>query len=65
MLSLGLECASSIGATATVMKLFGLELSSTGSISQSLSQIGGLLPMTFTEIDIIQYLVFTSDEIFS
>ena len=66
MLSLRLECASSIGATSTVMKRFGLELSSTGSISQSLSQIGGLLPMTVsTEPGIIQYLVFASDEIFS
>ena len=65
MLSLGLECASSIGATATVMKRFGLELSSTGSISQSLSQIGGLLPMTVsTEIGVIQYLVFTSMRFF-
>ncbi|MEI6067357.1 MAG: hypothetical protein WCP96_08460 [Methylococcaceae bacterium] len=66
MLSLRLECASSIGATSTVMTRFGLELSSTGSISQSLSQIGGLLPMTVsTEPGIIQYLVFASDEIFS
>jgi len=46
MLSLRLECASSIGAISTVMNRFGLEMSSTGSISQSLSQIGSLLPMT-------------------
>ncbi len=66
MLSLRLEGTSSIGATSTVMSRFGLEMSSTGSISQSLSQIGGLLPMTVsTELGIIQYLVFTSDEIFS
>jgi hypothetical protein len=66
MLSLRLECASSIGAISTVMNRFGLEMSSTGSISQSLSQIGGLLPMTVsTGSGIIQYLVFTSDKIFS
>jgi hypothetical protein len=66
MLSLRLEGGSSIGATSTLMNRFGLEMSSTGSISQTLSQIGGLLPMTVaTETGIIQYLVFASDEIFS
>ena len=49
-----------------MMNRFDCELSSTGSISQTLSQIGGLLPMTVaTETSIIRYLVFTSDEIFS
>jgi Transposase, Mutator family len=49
-----------------MMNRFDCELSSTGSISQTLSQIGGLLPMTVsTETSIIQYLVFASDEIFS
>jgi hypothetical protein len=48
------------------MKRFGNQLSSTGSISQILSCIGGLLPMTISaENDNIQYLVFASDEIFS
>jgi len=66
MLSLRLEGCSSIGAISTIMNRFECELSSTGSISQMLSQIGGLLPMTVsTETGIIQYLIFASDEIFS
>ena len=66
MLSLRLEGRSSIGAISTMMSRFDCELSSTGSISQTLSQIGGLLPMTVsTETSIIHYLVFASDEIFS
>jgi hypothetical protein len=66
MLSLRLEGRSSIGAISTIMNRFEYELSSTGSISQILSRIGGLLPMTVsTENGIIQYLVFASDEIFS
>jgi hypothetical protein len=66
MLSLRLEARSSIGATSTIMNRFGCELRSTGSISQTLSRIGGLLPTTLsTENGITQYLVFASDEIFS
>src|SRR5664280_502193 len=66
MLSFRLEGGSSIGAISTMMNRFDCELSSTGSICQTLSQIGGLLPMTVaTETGIIRYLVFTSDEIFS
>jgi len=66
MLSLRLEARSSIGAISTVMNRFGHELSSTGSISQILSCVGGLLPTTIsTEHGIIRYLVFASDEIFS
>jgi hypothetical protein len=66
MLSIRLEGCSCIGAISTMMNRFDCELSSTGSISQTLSQIGGLLPMTVsTETGIIRYLVFTSDEIFS
>jgi hypothetical protein len=66
MLSFRLEGCSSIGAISTMMNRFDCELSSTGSISQTLSQVGGLLPMTVsTETGIIQYLVFASDEIFS
>ncbi len=66
MLSLRLEARSSIGAISTVMKRFGCELTATGSISQIISKIGGLLPRTIsTENGIIKYLVFASDEIFS
>ncbi|MCP4410384.1 MAG: hypothetical protein GY807_22090, partial [Gammaproteobacteria bacterium] len=66
MLSLRLEGRSSLAAISTMMERFGLTLSSTGSISQILSRIGALLPMTLsTEDDIIRYLVFASDEIFS
>ncbi len=66
MLSLRLEGRSSLGAISTMMERFGLTLSSTGSISQILSHIGALLPMTLsTEDDLIRYLVFASDEIFS
>ena len=49
-----------------MMKRFGCELPSTGSISQTLSRIGSLLPATISpENAITQYLVFASDEIFS
>ena len=66
MLSLRMEARSSIGATSTVMNRFAYDLSSTGSISQILSCIGGCLPTTLsTENGIIRYLVFASDEIFS
>lgn len=66
MLSLRLEGRSSIGAISTIMNRFELELSSTGSISQILSRIGGLLPTTISPEDgATQYLVFASDEIFS
>jgi len=66
MLSLRLEGRSSIGAISTIMNRFAYELSSSGSISQTLSRIGGLLPATLsTEKGIVQYLVFASDEIFS
>ncbi len=66
MLSLRLEARSSIGAISTIMNRFDHELCSTGSISQTLSRIGALLPTTlFTDNAITQYLVFASDEIFS
>jgi hypothetical protein len=66
MLSLRLEGRSSIGAIATIMKRFEYDLYSAGSISQTLSRIGSLLPTTLsTEKGIIQYLVFASDERFS
>jgi len=66
MLSLRFEVRGSIGGTSTAMNRFDCELSSTGSISQTITQIGGLLPMTITtEPDVIQYLAFASDELFS
>ena len=66
MLSLRMEARSSVSAISTVMSRFAYELSSTGSISQILSRIGGWLPTTLsTENGITRYLVFASDEIFS
>ena len=66
MLSLRLEGRGSIGAIATIMNRFAYDLHSAGSINQTLSRIGSLLPTTLsTEKGIIQYLVFASDEIFS
>lgn len=66
ILSLRLEGRSSLGAISTIMERFELTLSSTGSISQILSRIGALLPMTVsTEDSLVRYLVFASDEIFS
>jgi hypothetical protein len=48
------------------MNRFAYELLSTGSISQTLSRIGSLLPTTLSAANnIITYLVFASDEIFS
>jgi len=65
MLSLRLEGCSSIGHVSTVMKRQEYDLSSIGSISQTLSRIGGLLPTTIDSQQTLQYLVFASDEIFS
>ena len=66
MLSLRLEGRSSLGAISTIMKRFSYELSSAGSISQTLSRIGNLLPQTLSTVNnITKYLVFASDEIFS
>jgi hypothetical protein len=66
MLSLRLEARASIGAMSTIMNRLGHKLSATGSISQTLSRIGGLLPTTLSaENGTTQYLVFASDEIFS
>jgi hypothetical protein len=66
ILSLRLEARSSIAGISTFLNRFGHELSATGSISQILSRIGGLLPTTLsTENGTTQYLVFASDEIFS
>ena len=65
MLSIRLEGCSSIGHVSTVMKRQACDLSSIGSISQTLSRIGGILPMTIDAQQTLQYLVFASDEIFS
>ncbi len=66
MLSLRMEGQCSIGGISDIMKRFDCELSSTGSISNIMASIGGLLPMTIsTGSDNVKYLVFASDEIFS
>jgi len=65
MLSIRLEGCSSLGNVSTMMKRQDCDLSSIGSISQTLSRIGGLLPMTIDSKQALQYLVFASDEIFS
>lgn len=65
MLSIRLEGCSSLGHVSTIMKRQVCELSSIGSISQTLLRIGALLPMTIDARETTQYLVFASDEIFS
>ena len=65
MLSIRLEGRSSLGSVSTIMKRQACDLSSIGSISQILSRIGGLLPMTIDSKQTLQTLVFASDEIFS
>ncbi len=66
MLLLRLEACSSIGATSSIMNRLDCELSSMGSISQTLSRIGRHLPTTLSTANgVTQYLVFASDEIFS
>ncbi len=66
MLSLRLEGGSSLNRTSTMMKRFECDLTSVGSISQILTRIGKVLPMTLsTENNLPLLLVFTSDEIFS
>ena len=66
MLSLRLEGGSSHNRISTMMKRFECKLSSVGSISQILTRIGKVLPMTLsTKNDHSLFLVFTSDEIFS
>ena len=66
ILSLRLEGKSSINGISTIMKRFEIDLSSTGSISQILTQIGSILPNTIsTGSNTVQYSVFASDEIFS
>ena len=66
MLSLRLEGRSSIEAISTIMKRFGIDKSSVGSISQNLNNIGHLLPNTLkTHNDKIQMVIYLSDELFA
>ena len=66
MLSLRLEGGSSLNRVSTMMKRFECYLDSVGSISQILTRIGKILPMSLSaENDLPLLLVFTSDEIFS
>jgi len=66
MLSLRLEGRSSIESISTIMKRFGVETASVGSVSQSLIYFGSLLPNTLsTDNNLIKMVVFLSDEIFS
>jgi hypothetical protein len=66
MLSLRLEGRCSIEAISTIMKRFNIKISSVGSISQVLQDIGSLLPNTFTTNNKhVKLAVFASDELFS
>jgi len=66
MVSLRLEGRCSIGAISTIMKRFDVQNSSTGKISQTLHDIGGLLSNTLCLDDgTIQCVVFLSDELFA
>jgi len=66
MLSLRLEGGCSIGAISTIMRRFSIKLGSTGKISQTLHDIGALLPNTLCTHDgTIQLVVFVSDELFA
>jgi hypothetical protein len=58
MLSLRLEGRCSIGAISTIMKRFGINTSSTGSISQYLRYFGSLLPSTLSTDNKIQFAIF-------
>lgn len=66
MLSLRLEGRCSIEAISTIMNRFNIPMSSVGSISQALKDIGSLLPNTFTPNNQhVKLAVFASDELFS
>jgi hypothetical protein len=66
MLSLRLEGCCSIGAISTIMRRFSIELGSVGKISQTLHDIGALLPNTLCTHDgMIHLVVFLSDELFA
>lgn len=66
LLSLRLEGGSSHNAISTIMKRFECKLNSVGSISQILTRIGKVVPMTLSaKDDHSVFLIFSSDEIFS
>ncbi len=66
MLSLRLEGRCSLGGIATIMKRFDVNLSSVGTISESLHAIGALLPSTVSwEEGSVKLVVFLSDELFA
>jgi hypothetical protein len=66
VLSLRLEGRCSIEAISSIMKRFDLDKSSVGSISQSLTYFGSLLPDTLsTDNNQVKVVVFLCDEIFS
>ena len=58
MLSLRLEGRCSIGAISTIMKRFGIHLSSVGSLSQNLNYFGSLLPSTLSTGEIKLLVIF-------
>ena len=58
MLSLRLEGRCSIGAISTIMKRFGIQLSSVGSLSQNLNYFGSLLPATLSTGEIKLLVIF-------
>ncbi len=66
MLSLRLEGRCSLGAISTIMKRFGVERSSVGTISQSLHRLGACLPSTLSWVgESVKLVVFLSDELFA
>lgn len=66
MLSLRLEGRCSLGAISAIMKRFKVEFSSVGKISQSLHDIGALLPSTLSWAgESVKLVVFLSDELFA
>jgi len=66
ILSFRLEGRSSLNAISTMLDRWGFPCSSVGFISQTLSRIGALLPMTISTINgTRQHLIFANDEIFS
>ena len=65
ILAFRLEGRCSIDAISTLMKRFDLSYSSVGTVSQTLSKIGELLPNTLkNKGDEVSLLVFAGDEIF-
>ena len=66
MLALRLEGQCAIERISAIMKQFGMQNASVGFISQTLKQVGALLPNTAkTENNELKLVIFLSDEIFS